>query len=206
MPNHYEFNSANIYNIAKISFDTIYIAAPTGNRIAVNQNPEADQKNMLTIVNAVKNVECHRIVLIGTVDSVLRNNLPYGRNRLWLEEQILNKFTNVHILRLSSLIHKNIKKNLLFDLKHGCYLDQINLNTRLQWYDLNNLYQDIHMVVNSNLQVYNLVSEAIVNKEIVNKFGFNDVGNTNEVTHTPILPWSYSKNQIFESMKRYFYD
>lgn len=206
MPNHYEFNSANISNIAKNSFDTIYIAAPTGNRIAVNQNPEADQKNMLTIVNAVKNVECHRIVLIGTVDSVLRNNLPYGRNRLWLEEQILNKFTNVHILRLSSLIHKNIKKNLLFDLKHGCYLDQINLNTRLQWYDLNNLYQDIHMVVNSNLQVYNLVSEAIVNKEIVNKFGFNGVGNTNEVTHTPILPWSYSKDQIFESMKRYFYD
>ncbi len=206
VPNYCEFNSVNICNIADCNFDTIYIAAPTGNRIAVNKDPTADQKNMQTIINGIKDTKCQRIVLMGTVDSVLRNNLPYGRNRLWLEEQILNHSKNVHILRLSSLIHKNIKKNILYDLKHRCYLDQINLNARLQWYDLNNLYQDINMVIKNNLQVHNLVSEAIANQEIVDKFSYGDIGNTNEVATIPVLPWSYSKDKIFESMKQYFND
>lgn len=189
-----------------LDFDTIYVAAPTGNRILVNQNPLVDQNNMQIIMHGLKATTFKRIVLMGTVDSVLRNNLPYGRNRLWLEEQILNHFKNVHILRLSSLIHQSIKKNILYDLKHKVYLDQINLNVRLQWYDLNNLFQDINMVIEQDLQVYNLVSEPIVNREIVDKFVTGSVGNTDPIVNVPILPWSYSKDEIFQSMARYFND
>lgn len=158
---------------------------------------------MQIIVNCIKNTKFNRVVLLGTVDSVLRNNLSYGNNRLWLEEQILTRFTNAHVLRLSSLIHKNIKKNMLYDLKHRCYLDQINLNARIQWYDLNNLYQDINYVIKNNLQVYNLVSEAIINQEIVTRFGISGVGNTYDIVNAPILPWSYSKKEIFKSMEQY---
>jgi len=144
------------------------------------------------------------VVLLGTVDSVLRNDFPYGKNRLWLENQLLNNFNNIHILRLSSLIHKNIKKNILYDLKNKCFLDKINLNTRLQWYDLGNLKKDISHSIENNIQLKNLVSEEIYNYEIVDRFYPSLSLTSKEITNVEVLPWIYSKDEIFASMEKYF--
>lgn len=141
--------------------------------------------------------------MLGTVDSVLRNTLPYGQNRLWFEEQLLNNFENLYILRLSALIHKNITKNVLYDLKHQCYLDKINLNARLQWYDLTNLKTDIDYSLNNKIQVRNLVSEGIFNQEIIDKFFPGTVANTDDIINVPLLPWTYTKDEIFKSMQKY---
>ena len=199
----HEFNSNNINEIDKINFDTIYIAAPSGNRLTVNANPELDLQNISTIVDHLKNTKANTVVLIGTIDSILRNNLPYGSNRLWFEKQLGTIFKNLYILRLSSLIHKTIKKNVLYDFKNQCYIENINLNAQLQWYDLNNLKKDIDYAISNNMRIQNLVSEPISHKEIVNKFFPTLQLNATTVINSTVAPWVYSKKEIFDSIEKY---
>lgn len=199
----HEFNSNNIADISKTVFDTIYIAAPSGNRLEANADPEKDFKNISALVDCLSCTKATNVILIGTIDSVIRNNLPYGNNRLWLENQIRSKFKNSYILRLSSLIHRNIKKNVLYDLKNQCYLENINLNSQIQWYDLNNLKKDIDYSVTYNIQVQNLVSEPILNKDIVNKFFPTLKLNSSTVINSTVVPFLYSKKEIFDSIENY---
>lgn len=198
----HEFNSNNVNDIGKYNFDTVYITAPTGNRLLANANPEIDFQNTRRLYDAVSRTKTERLILIGTVDSVLRPHLPYGRNRLLLEENI-KRFFDPYILRLSSLIHPTITKNVLYDLKHKQYLDSINLNSQIQWYDLDNLAKDIHFSIISNQRERNLVSEPISNREIVEQF-FPDLDlSAEETVNQNIVPYCYTKEQIFQSMKKY---
>lgn len=202
----YEFNSDNIQDIQEMDFDLVYIAAPTGNRLIVNANPEVDRKNIDRLVDCLSTVSIKTIVLIGTVDSVIRNHLSYGSNRLYLEEQVKQLCKNTYVLRLSSLIHKNITKNILYDLKHNQYLDKINAESTLQWYDLNNLVKDIEFSINNNLRERNLVSEPIQNQEIVDKFFNNTILAGTQVSAQYIEPVWYSKTDIFDSIAKYLND
>jgi hypothetical protein len=199
----HEFNSNNIKSISNYVFDTVYIAAPNGNRLTANANQDKDFESVQTLVENLRRTSIDRVVLIGTVDSVLRNNFPYGRNRLWLEEQILHYFDKSHVLRLSALIHKNIKKNILYDLKHNVYLDKINSNGILQWYDLNNLEKDIRQSIDNQTQIINLVSEPIYNFEIVEKFFPHLKLATQNPVRVSLYPWIYTKEQIFQSIETY---
>jgi hypothetical protein len=198
----HEFNSDNILDISNYSFNTVYVAAPTGNRLLANADPRQDSLNVRRLYDAVSKTQINELIIIGTVDSILRPNLPYGSNRLWLEENLSNLF-NTYILRLSSLIHSRITKNVLFDLKHHQYLDHINLNSKIQWYDLNNLGKDIHFSIISNQRVRNLVSEPIYNSEIVKQFFPTLELSANEVVNQSVDPWCYTKEEIFQAMKKY---
>lgn len=198
-----EFNSNNIHNIKHASFDTVYISAPTGNRLAVSNDPTADLNNINQLIEHISTASVQRLVLIGTVDSIVRSHLPYGSNRLYMENRLKTLFDNVYILRLSSLIHKNISKNMLYDLKHSQYLDKINADSSLQWYDLTNLATDINFSINNKLHERTLVSEPIVNREIINQF-FPEIQVTGlTVTTQNIQPYYYSKLDIFNSIKKY---
>lgn len=199
----HEYNSSNIAEISNYKFDTVYIAAPTGNRLQANDNPEKDLNNIKYLLDHLIKTSIRRVVLIGTVDSILRNNLPYGQNRLWLENQINNKFELSYTIRLSALVHKNITKNILYDLKHKLYLDKINLNTEIQWYDLNNLTTDINRAIKNDLRECNLVSEPISNKEICNQFFPGLTISATPVVNQTISPYVYTKTDIFQSMKDY---
>jgi len=198
----HEFNSDNIDTMKNYKFDTVYVTAPTSNRVWVNARPEQDHANIQRLYHELSQVHIDRIVLIGTVDSVLRNHLPYGQNRAWLEKQLSNKF-DTQILRLSSLIHSTINKNVLYDLKHGQFLDLINLNSQIQWYDLNNLYSDICFSNLSNLHERNLVSVPIFHWEIVERF-FPDLQlKSADAVNQSIAPYGASKEDIFQAMEKY---
>lgn len=199
----HEFNSNNIQDIKDINFDRIYISAPTGNRPTVNADPTADLENIHWLIDCLQTASIKTIILIGTVDSVIRNHLPYGSNRLYLENQIKHLYEDTYILRLSSLIHKNITKNMLYDLKHTQYLNKINVESSLQWYDLNNLITDIEFSLDNNLRERNLVSEPIYNKEIVDKFFPKLVLTGTQVTTQCMEPICYSKTDIFNSIEKY---
>lgn len=198
----HEFNSNNIDKIKNYKFDTVYVAAPASNRLWANARPEQDEANVQRLYHEISQGYIDRVVVIGTVDSVLRNHLPYGRNRAWLEKQLTNKF-NTQILRLSSLIHSTINKNVLYDLKHSQFLDSINLNSQIQWYDLNNLYNDICFSTLSNLQERNLVSEPIFHWEIVEKFFPELQLKSTDAVNQSIAPYSASKEDIFQAMEKY---
>jgi hypothetical protein len=198
----HEFNSNNIADISNYEFDTVYVAAPTGNRLWANANVDKDLASMQCLYATLNSASINKIILIGTVDSILRNRLPYGRHRAFLESQLKDRF-NTRILRLGALIHSSIKKNVLYDLKHGQYLDSINLNLQTQWYDLNNLAQDIHFSILSDQREINLVSEPIANREIVEQF-FPDLKLLDtDVINQNVAPYRYSKQEIFQAMKKY---
>jgi len=205
IPYTHEFNSSNINQISDYKFDKVYIAAPTGNRLVANADANADLVNIQNLATALKATEIDTVILIGTVDSILRPNLPYGKNRLWLEEFVKSNF-NSYIPRLSSLIHKDLKKNPLYDLKHNVYTDKINLDYTLQWYDLTNIEFDISNMINSGTREQNLVSEPIANREIVDKF-FPSLNLTySRVENITLLtPYLYTKDQIFNSIEQYLH-
>lgn len=199
----FEFNSNNIQDIEHNNFDTVYISAPTSNRLTVGNNPTEDLNNIIQMIKHISAASIKKVVLIGTVDSIVRNHLPYGANRLYMENQLKQIFDDVYILRLSSLIHKNITKNILYDFKHNQYLDKINAESTLQWYDLNNLKNDITFSISNNLRERNLVSEPIFNKEIINEFFPIINVSGQQVTTQNIEPYGYTKLDIFNSIKKY---
>jgi hypothetical protein len=205
VPYTHLFNSNNVNEIVDYKFDIVYISAPSSNRLQANADPENDLENIQNLFNSIKNTSINSVILISTVDTVLRNHLPYGKNRRLLEHLISNRF-NTHIIRLSSLIHSTITKNPLFDLKHQQYLNNINLNAEIQWYDLNNLNKDISYVVNHNVKEYNLVSEPISNGEIVNKFFPTLSLAANTVVNQTVSPYCYTKEEIFIAMEQYLND
>lgn len=146
--------------------EKLFVCAPTGNRLLVRNNPEKDLSDVHSVANKIKLINPKKCILIGTVDSLLNNNHPYSKNRRLLEE--LYDF-NI-IIRLPNLIHNDIRKNLLWDLKHQTWLDSHNLNSTQQWYDLNQLSTDIEHVEKIDHKQYNLVSAPIANKNIVKQF------------------------------------
>jgi hypothetical protein len=198
----HEFNSNNINKIKNYKFDTVYVTAPSSNRLWANARPDQDEANVQRLYYELSQGYIDRVVLISTVDSVLRTHLPYGRNRAWLEKQLSNKF-NTQILRLSSLIHSTINKNVLYDLKHGQFLDSINLNSQIQWYDLNNLYNDICFSALANLHERNLVSEPIFHREIVERFFPGLQLKSADAVNQTIAPYGAGKEEIFQAMETY---
>lgn len=198
----HEFNSQNISSISAYKFDTVYIAAPTGNRLWANANPDQDFANIMHMYDELAHASIDQVILIGTVDSILRSHLPYGHHRYWLETKLKERF-DTRILRLGALIHSTIIKNVLYDLKHQQYLDNINLNLQTQWYDLNNLTRDINFLILSDQVEKNLVSEPIANREIVEQFFPGLTLLDADAVNQNVAPYCYTKQEIFQSMKKY---
>ena len=120
------YNSVNIDQIQNFHFDTVYCAAPSGNRFLANQQPTQDISNIQYLVSNLRTITADRFVLISTVDAVHAPESVYGGNRLALEHFAQTHFEQCHVVRLCTLIHPTISKNLLFDIKHRQYLDCIN--------------------------------------------------------------------------------
>lgn len=198
------YNRNNIIDIANKEFDTVVCAAPTGNRVIVNQDPIMDLESILFTIDHLRKMSCKRFILISTVDVIQHPNSKYGLNRRILEGWVKQNIENYSIVRLPSLIHPSIQKNVLYDLKNKLYLDKINLDTSNQWYPVKNLVQDIRNV--QSKQEINLVSEPISNREIVQKFMPELL--VNNLSHSSqqynLRPYLYTKTEIFQCMEKYF--
>jgi hypothetical protein len=202
----YFYNSDNIGNIVRDNVDTVVCAAPTGNRLWVANNVQADLDNINLLTNILKQTRIKKFILISTVDTLSATS-GYGVNRKLLEDTIKDIFDDHHIIRLPTLISKNIKKNVLFDLKNNMYLSSINPESKIQWCLLDKMSQDISNVINSDIKEVNLVSEPIKNKEIIDLF-FADKKGQIGITPTAcqtynITPVSYTKDTIFENIREY---
>jgi len=164
-----KYTSNTIDRLPLTKFDTLYISAPSGNRMAATVNPDQDAESVDTIIKYLKETQVHRVVLISTVDTQHAPETPYGANRLRLE-QATRSFANFHILRLCTLIDPNINKNILWDLKNRMYLDTIKGNTQRQYYPLSRLYNDTQAAIAQDIREINLVSEPVLDKDIVAQF------------------------------------
>lgn len=173
------YNSRNISDIQKKRFDLIVCAGAPGTKWLANKNPKKDKKSIDNLISNLRKVEAKRIILISTVDvypppkqgyedspidfSILK---PYGRHRLLLEQFVAKHFSAVHIIRLPALFGFGLKKNFIYDLIHDSALELTHCKSILQFYDLNDLWKDVEIVLRNNLALVNFVTEPIVAEEV----------------------------------------
>lgn len=207
---YYEFNKFynknNVIDLPKNSFDLLVCAAPTGNRIEVQNNPRGDLEMILFLIDHLRKTKIKKFVLISTIDTIARPNTRYGMNRRILEGWIKTNLESYSIIRMPTLIHPNIKKNILYDLKHNQWLEKLNPESTVQYYDLTKLKSDIDYAIDNNIQELNLFSEPIKNQEVVERFFPNtQIGTQCGPTQTyNIRPHVFTKEEIFTSMEKYF--
>lgn len=199
-PNHI-FDSSNIQDLRKNEWDTIYCAAPSGNRIWTQKNPNEDKRNVYQIISKCTDIKFRRFVLLSTGDTQIKPDSIYGSNRLQLENWVKNLPVS-SIIRLPSLIHVSITKNILYDIKHNCWLDKINPNNKLQWFNLNLLEKWINTtecevnVCSEPIQVHDIIKEFA--PQILHKLDYALNGDIYD-----LKPYSYTREEIFTNMKDY---
>lgn len=189
------YNSKNINEIHNKTYQLLIIAAPSGNRLRINRQEEKDKVDEL--MEHLKHCSADKIVLISSVDAVLNPDSIYGKNRKILEDFVNNNF-NATILRLATLIGTGIKKNIAYDLKHQQY-NFINTQSTLQWSLLRTLGTHI-----DKTGIVNLVSEPILNKDIVDTFFPNlKLKECNASHQYKMKPYLYTKQEVLSEIERY---
>jgi len=195
------FTSSNILELSNTTWDTIYCAAPSGNRIWAQQNSTLDKSSVWQIINECAVTKFQRFVLFSTGDTQVNPDSAYGHNRLQLENWA-NTLPNSSIIRLPSLIHTTITKNMLYDIKHNCWLDKINPNNQLQWFDLTLLEKWI----DTTDREVNVCSEPILAQDILAEFApavIEQLDYTRKGDVYDLRPYSYTREEIFASIRDY---
>lgn len=194
------FNSNNINQLPS-QLDTVIVAAPSGNRLAVNRGTVNDKQACNSIITAVQQAQPNHVILLGSVDSVTAPNTEYGANRQYLEHALTNTVPTT-VIRLCTLIGTRIKKNMLYDIKHNQFLDEIDSGAWLQWCLLDDLPMLITQAVPGT--VFDLVSEPIQNLDVMQRYspGVPLISKSVSLYYNQ-RPYVYTQDQIFAAMDRY---
>lgn len=185
----FSFNSKNINSFSNFNFDyhDLYLSCLPATKWIINQNLENDIKNIKQILNIISKYKYRNIILISTIDVYCEsekhaneNDTPkiktfnYGSNRYLFEVLVTQfiKYENIKIFRLPALFNKKIKKNILFDLMNNNQIDKININSKFQWYNLDNLAEDIekYSFNHNEEKIFNLFTEPLETKYIIELF------------------------------------
>jgi len=183
------FNSKNISTFDKLVKDgaELYLSCLPAAKWLVNKNLNSDLDNILNIVEIMAKKKYTKVILFSTIDiygdSPIKSNedynpniskLSYGTNRYLFELLIHERLTTdcLNIFRLPALFSKNIKKNVLYDLIHNNNINNININSTYQWYNLDSLYSDIEEYNEKyvNETTFNLFTEPISTLELLKLF------------------------------------
>ena len=189
-----KYGRDNISELSRDNSDLIVIAAAPAKKWIANSNPEADLLNIQNLVNSVKCIGDKPCVLISTIDVFPVGELfdeaaelplvhpeGYGTNRGHLEKELSKHLSNLRIIRLPGMYGPGLKKNLIFDLKHGKNAPIINPLSKFQFYDVRSLPGHIALLLENEFKILNLATEPILVEEIYN-FCFNSIAPDNEVT------------------------
>jgi len=186
------FNTSNIDKFEETVVDgsELYLSCLPATKWLVNKNLKSDFDNINNIINVLSKKKYSKIILISTID--IYNDSPlmvdedynpnisklnYGNNR-YIFELLIKEYLqtdDLKIFRLPALYNKHIKKNILYDLINNNNINQINLNSSFQWYNLDNLTNDIEMfsTMYPDKTIFNLFTEPINTIEIVKLFKYD---------------------------------
>lgn len=224
-----EFNSKNICDFDKSVIDgsNLWLSCLPATKWMVNKDIGGDINNINSIINIIKNKSYNKIYLISTIDvysdSPKHSNenyfpnfksLNYGSNRLLFEHLVteLVKYEKINIFRLPALFSKDIKKNILYDLINSNNVNKININSKYQWYNLDNLVSDMEKLSLSFPSdiVFNIFTEPIDTIDIVNLFP-NHIGSVinsgfgveyDYMTKYSQSGYLYKKDEIIYNIKK----
>jgi hypothetical protein len=203
----YEYNSKNIDSYNPIDGCDLYLSCLPATKWMVNQNLQKDLDNIINILKIIQKKEYNNIYLISTID--VYNDSPlmvdesfeptfksfnYGSNRFLFEKLVKQfvKYNKLKIYRLPALFNNKIKKNILFDLINNNNIEKINSNSFYQWYNLDNLYNFIEESKNNDKELYNLFTEPINTKDILELFPENK----DKVIQSDYVIYNWKTNQI----------
>ena len=209
------FNSKNINKFNELVDDgaTIYLSCLPATKWLINQSDiskRQDYENCENLINIFSKKQYKKVILISTIDvylgkehgldedaALVPEELGYGENRLFFEQAIGNEldYKSLKIYRLPGLFGEGLEKNILFDLTNGNNLDNININSYYQWYNLNRLKLDISAGNNLDNKIINLFTEPVYTKDILDRYFPNqNIGYNSE---EPVV-YDY-KTKLFES-------
>lgn len=180
LKNFDKYNSKNIKFINN-DYKTIYCSGVQSKKWWANENPDEDWLGIELLINSVKNINCEKFILISTIG--VYENDPYGVNRKKLEDILINVFGDkLKIYRLPAVFGDGLKKNLLFDMINNELRHPINIKDMYQWYNVNNIMEDIANTINDNSKVIEFFTEPIENNELIKIFNknfnfYNDIEN-----------------------------
>ena len=168
------YRSTNITDIQAEGFETVICAGAPAQKWIADREPGADRANIERLASALANVNATRFILISTVDvfsncsGATENSIPdegglspYGRNRLWLERFVANRFEKHLIVRLTGLVGPGLRKNAIFDLHNGNNLRAVDARAVYQFYPMVNLLADIAVALRTGLSLVHLTAEPL---------------------------------------------
>jgi sugar phosphate isomerase/epimerase len=229
-PFDFFYNSSNFHEAKNKEFDILFFCGVPAVKWYANKNPEEDTQIIQKIQSILRTIKVKKIILISTIDvyeSTDSNhneeyscdfavNHTYGRNRYLFEQFVQTHFDDYHIVRLPALFGKGLKKNVIYDLIHQNQIENIEKNTKFQWYDLNWLKQDIDTVIDNNLRVCNLFTEPLDTVDILTLFDYSlDVYKTqstmtynlttiySELFNSSITGYIRDKDTVLSSIRNY---
>jgi hypothetical protein len=177
------YNTSNIETISGRSFDTLVFSGAQAKKWWANENPEADRAGIQRALDALRDVQARRVVLISTVDVVpqvagadesfdcaRQPNHAYGTNRLWLETELRARYAATLVVRLPGLFGPGLRKNIIYDLLHDNLVDRIDPAARFQFYDLTGLWSDIQRAEAAGLTLIHFATEPVLTADIVARF------------------------------------
>ena len=174
------YNSQNIDKIKGKDFDLLICSGARGFKWMANKYVTEDYESINKLINCLSYVTVKRFVLISTVDvyyqvdkvnedtAIQKSKLnPYGKHRRILEEYIVKNF-NSTIIRLPGIFGKQMKGGLIHDyiFENFKFLPKEGL---VQLYNLDNLWKDISLAINNELNVINFATEPIKITELAEK-------------------------------------
>jgi sugar phosphate isomerase/epimerase len=218
----YLYNSSNLKQIKNQNFEELYLTCLPATKWLINKESEKDDNNTQEIINILKTVKSNFVVLISTIDVyTIKNNKmteddiidnhkndTYGKNRYLFEKFVINNFDNYLIVRLPGVFGDYLKKNVLYDLINNNNIEKICLNSKFQYYFLDNLSDDIQKYRNMNIKIINLFTQPLSNKEIIDTYFIDKINiptNQNILEYDICTKYSdngylYSKKQIIEQI------
>jgi len=217
-----QYNFSHFYNSSNYEYETVFCAAPSAIKWKANKEPAEDLQQIYNLVKYFKDIKTKRFILFSTVD--VYNYFPsdedsviditkttfYGKNRFLLENFVMKYFNLYNIIRLPGLFGEGLKKNIIFDLLNDNINYKINANDSYQWFYLKDLSLIINKVIKQNISIYNVSTESITNKELVeniaNKyvnFLVYDNSNIYYDMKTKYGNYLYTKTDIFNKLNEF---
>lgn len=224
------YNTSNISDIDGREYDLVVSAATYAEMWKINQDPEGDLAQIDGLIGHLKNVKAKKFILISTVGVYKNPNgadedmpieteglTPYGTNRYHLEQFVQNNFDAL-IVRLPGLFGPGLKKNVIYDLMHDNMVENIHHAGTYQYYNLGNIWKDITVALDNDLQLINLATEPVRTDEVASycfgrenfdqepegvKPAFWDMRSKHAELFGGTPPYLYDKQRVLDSIKAF---
>ena len=219
-------NRQNISEFIKTNPEVseLYISAGDARKWMAKKHENKFRSSSEELVKKIIKIKAKKVILFSTIDvydgqlGVTEKDIPnpihpYGKVSLEKENQILNSFSKVMIVRLPGLFSKNLSKNFIFDLLNlrMDFVYNQNVKSKYQYFDLSRLD---NLIQNFNNDIINLVTEPVSILEILDTYkpkrfsssSFNKSNIINYDIRTDHTPSGYflNKNEVLNDLKLFF--